>query len=304
MPRRENPSPARAGTAAIVGRPNVGKSTLLNALLDQDLAIVSSTPNTTRHALLGVVHHENAQIGFLDTPGIKKPKSTLGRQMNDVARGAVGDADVVVFVVEPGREMTVHPGDVTLLADVAQGRPIVLAINKVDNVRPRAKLMPYLSAIGALHDFAAVVPIAAKRKDGTDRLLGEIVALLPEREGRFGEDDLTDRPMRFFASEYIREQVLRNTHAEVPHASAVTIDKFEEKAGVVRIAATIHVEREGQKPILIGKGGESLKLIGTNARKKLERLLEKKVFLELFVRVTEGWTESPSLLRELGYVEE
>ena len=300
-------SPHRAGTVAIVGRPNVGKSTLLNALLEEDLAIVSPTPQTTRHALLGILHLDNAQIGLLDTPGLHKPQTPLGKRLNSAARGAVEEADVVVFMTEPshGVNMGVHPGDAALLANLGKDKPTILVLNKCDTVKPRSKMLPFLQVIGRHRDFVSVVPIAARRNDGLDRLLKEIVALLPEREPMWGEDDLTDRPMRFFAAEFVREQILLATKEEVPHQAAVSIDLYEERRTLTHIVATIHVERDGQKAIMLGKGGAQVKAIGTAARERLETFLDgRKVLLELFIRVTPDWSTSKSMLEELGFQNE
>jgi GTP-binding protein Era len=293
----------RSGTAAIVGRPNVGKSTFLNAALGQPLAIVTPVPQTTRNRILGVVHRPDAQIQLLDTPGFHKPHSKLGRALNRTARDATGEADVVIYMTSPSPSVSasVHPGDETLLADVGKGTPTVLVLNQVDRVRDKAKLLPLLQTLGAMRDFAAIVPISALRGDGVDLVLDEVAKLLPLAPAKFDEDTVTDRPVRFFAAEFVREQILLSTREEIPHAAAVEITSFEQKRGAVRIEATIHVEREGQKRILIGEGGEKLKAIGTVARGRIEELLEQKVHLALWVRVTEGWTESPSTLAELGY---
>ena len=306
-PEEQAPAePHRAGTVAIVGRPNVGKSTLLNALLKEDLAIVSPTPQTTRHALLGILHLPNAQIGLLDTPGLHKPSTPLGKRLNTAARGAVEDADVIVFVTEPsdGIRMGVHPGDAAILKTLAADKPVILCLNKVDTVKPRSKMLPFLQVIGRVREFVSVVPIAARRNDGLDRLLKEIVPLLPVQDRLWGEDDLTDRPMRFFAAEFVREQILLATKQEVPHQAAVSIDLYEEKKSLTRIVATIHVERDGQKAILLGKGGVQVKAIGTAARERIEAFLGgSKVLLEIFVRVTPEWSTSKSMLAELGYEE-
>jgi GTP-binding protein Era len=296
----ENPE-HRSGTVAIVGRPNVGKSTLLNAALGQALAIVSPVPQTTRNRILGVVRRPGAEIALLDTPGIHKPYSRLGRTLNRTAREATGDADAVLYVTTGGPNATVHPGDRTLLADVGEGVPTVLVLNQVDRVKDKSVLLPLLAELGTLRDFAAVIPISALRDDGVDLVLDEVAKVLPSGPARYDDDMLTDRPVRFFAGEFVREQVLLSTREEIPHAVAVEVTAFEEKKTAVVIEATLHVEREGQKKILIGRGGEKLKAIGTAARGRIEALLEKKVHLTLFVRVTEGWTESESALADLGY---
>jgi GTP-binding protein Era len=307
--------PPRSGTVAIVGRPNVGKSTLLNAALEQPLCIVSPTPQTTRDAILGVVHHGAAEIALLDTPGLHRPRSELGRVMNQAAREAARGADVVVFVVEVptlrgGKEgeapaLKPHAGDVTLLADVAADKPTLLVLNKVDRARDKGVLLPLLETYAALREFAAVIPLSALKEDGVRRVLDEVAKLLPEGAWRHGPDDLTDRPVRFFAAEYVREQILRATQAEVPHAVAINVDRFVEPApgssGAVHIDATICVERPGQKRILIGTGGEMLKRIGTKARMRIQELTGRKVNLKLWVRVVPAWRQSRRELEELGY---
>ncbi len=289
----------------------MGKSTLLNAALEQPLAIVTSTPQTTRDTILGVVHVGGAEIALLDTPGLHRAESALSRAMNRSARNAAKSADVVVFVTDlpeasgDTRRGTLrpHPGDIALLSDLGEGQPTILVLNKVDRVRDKSTLLPLLDALAKVRAFEAIVPISAKKENGVVRVLDEVAKLLPEGEHRFGPDDITDRPTRFFAGEYVREQILLATKEEVPHATAVTIDAFEEKPKVMRIAATIHVERPGQKKILVGAGGAMLKEIGTRARARIEELIGCPVFLELFVRVTPGWRESRPLLDELGYGE-
>jgi GTP-binding protein Era len=279
---------------------------------------VSHTPQTTRTALLGVVHHGTAEIALLDTPGLHRPRTALGRVMNEAAREATRGADVVVFVAEvPKTEILeraaeratsaapvrVHPGDATLLADLPKGVPAILVLNKIDRVRNKGLMLPTLVAFEKLHEFAAIVPISALREDGVAVVLDEIAKALPVGPWRYGEDDVTDKPVRFFAAEYVREQILRATQDEVPHAAAVGIDQFLEPAGrgAVQIDATIHVERPGQKKILVGAGGAMLKRIGTAARLRIEELVGRKVNLKLWVRVTPDWRESAKQLEELGY---
>lgn len=303
---------------ALVGRPNVGKSTLLNAALGHPLAIVSPTPQTTRDAILGVVHHGPAEIALLDTPGLHRPRTELGRVMNQAAREAARGADVIVFVTEApdparlprrvkedeeGPPLAPHPGDLTLLADLGSEAPVVFVLNKVDRMRDKALLLPLLDAFAKLRDFAAIVPVSALREDGVLRVLDEVAKLCPERDWGFAPDELTDRPTRFFAAEYVREQILRATKAEVPHASAVQIERYVEPTGegALHIDATIHVERPGQKKILIGAGAEQLKRIGTEARLRIEELVGRQVNLKLWVRVTPEWRESRERLDELGY---
>ncbi len=298
--------PRRAGLVALVGRSNVGKSTLMNALLGEALAIVSATPQTTRHRILGVLRRGDAQIGLLDTPGLHRPQNRLGKLMNTAARSAVEEADVVLFVTAPLKEhgrLQVSPGDKTLLADIGKGKPTILVVNKIDLARPKQALLPLLAELAKLRDFAAVVPISARQEDGLDRLLDEVAPLLPEREALWPEDDLTDRPARFFVAEFVREEILNLTREEVPYGATVTVESFLETGKLARIQATIHVDRESHKPILIGKGGSRLREIGKAARERVEALLGQRVHLELFVRVTEGWAENPARLREFGYDE-
>ncbi len=293
----------RSGLVAIVGRPNVGKSTLLNALLQEPLTIVSHTPQTTRDKLLGVVLHKDAQIGFLDTPGIHRPHSLLGKRMNAHARSALQEADVILFVTALPSEAavpSVHPGDKTLLADLGVDKPTILLLNKIDLIRPREKMLPLLQGLSELHHFASVVPISARSNDGLDRALDEVISHLPERDALFPEDDLTDKPLKYFFAEYIREQVLQQTEKEVPHATTVTIDFADLNSTVAQISATIHVERDGQKGILIGAEGARLKAIKSLARKRIEVLLQRRARLELFVKVTDRWTQDAARLDELG----
>ncbi|MEZ4299877.1 MAG: GTPase Era [Polyangiaceae bacterium] len=306
----------RSGAVAIVGRANVGKSTLLNAALGQPLAIVSPTPQTTRDTLLGVLHHGAAELRLLDTPGLHKPKTELGRVMNHHAREAARAADVVVFVVAvPQRghgdhtPITPHPGDLTLLQSLKEGagegegqRPVILVLNKVDLVRDKGLLLPLIEAFSAVLSFSAIVPISARAEGEAGRVIDEVARLLPEGAWQFGADDLTDRPTRYFAAEYVREQILRATRLEVPHAAAVTVDGFSEpERGAVEIDITIHVERPGQKKILVGKGGATLKQIGMAARLRVEEMLGRRVILRTYVRVTEAWRASAQRLAEMGY---
>lgn len=306
-PKKDPPAKPRAGTVALVGRSNVGKSTLINALLGHPLAIVSHVVQTTRHRILGVLRHGQDEIRLLDTPGFHAPKSRLGKMMNETARGAADEADVVVFVCDAGTShekqdvMGVHPGDAVLLADVGKDKPTILAVNKVDLVRPKERLFTFLEAYGAARDFKALVPISAKKGHGLDVLVAEIAKLLPEGEPQFEEDDVTDRPERFFVEELVRAEVLRLATAEVPHATTVTVDKYDTSGRMPRIDATIHVERTGQKAILVGKGGAVVKRIGMGARRKIEELTGGRVHLQLFVRVTEGWTDDPRRLADLGF---
>jgi GTP-binding protein Era len=298
----------RAGTVALIGRSNVGKSTLLNGALDLPLAIVSRKPQTTRDRLLGVVQHAGAEVGLLDTPGLHRATTRLGKEMNRTARAAASDADVVIFVVavpaQARGEIKPHGGDLRLLEQMPDDRPVVLVINKVDLLKDKSRLLPLIAAYAAHRELAAVVPISALKANGISRVLDEVAKLLPPGERRHGEDEITDRPMRYFAAEYVREPILAATGQEVPHAVAVTVDEYNETpgGGLVDISVTIHVERTGQKRIIIGDGGQVLKRVGISARQRIEQLLGRQVNLQLWVRVTEGWRDRPDMLADFGLI--
>jgi len=300
----------RAGFVAIVGRPNVGKSTLLNRVLGEKVAIVTPRPQTTRTRILGVWNGEGAQIAFFDTPGLHKAKGVLNRRMVEVALSTLPDVDAVLFLVEAGTspEGKVEIGETTrwAAAEVAKrGKPAILGINKMDRA-PRATLLPVIDAYKDLHAWAELVPFSALDGENVEQLLKAIVAHLPEAdEPLFPKDMLTDQAERTLAAEYVREQVMLLTRDEIPYSCAVEIEEFDEsqrsdRAGLVRISAVIFVERETQKGIVIGKGGQMLKKIGTNSRYHMERLLGCKVFLSLTVRVEERWSERPKSLEKLG----
>lgn len=303
----ENPPPTvrRAGYVALVGRPNVGKSTLMNRLIGEDLSIVSPRPETTRDRVMAVVtapSGSDAQLVIVDTPGVHRPHRELGTYMNAAARAAAEDADAVVMVVDAaeghaGPERESHVLEV--LAGVSA--PVLLAVNKVDTLRAKNALLPLLDAYAKLREFREVVPLSAAMGDGVDRLLLAAGALLPEGPALFPEDTLTQHPERFFVAERVREAVIAETKEEIPYVSAVTVESFEERPAVPRIAATIHVERPGQKKIVVGTGGERIKAIGSRARVSIERLLGRKVHLELTVKVTADWTRSADALKRFGY---
>jgi GTPase len=297
----------RAGFAALVGRPNVGKSTLLNRLVGEKLAIVSPKPQTTRNRIMGVVTVKEGQIALLDTPGIHQAKGELNRRMVEVALRAAAEVDVVCFIVEAATGATpeVGPGNERILEELKGLRkPVVLAINKIDAVK-KPLLLPLIALYQERFPFAEVVPISARDGDGVEKLQKLLIAQLPEGEPMFDPDTLTDQAERALVAEYVREQVLRHCRQEVPYSAAVRVDIFEEREredrGLVKIECSILVERESQKAIVIGKRGAMLKAIGTDARKSIERLLGARVFLSLRVRVEEGWTERPDALRKLGY---
>lgn len=292
----------KSGYVALVGRPNVGKSTLLNALAGEDVSIATSKPETTRERISAVVTRDGAQVIFVDTPGIHRPHAELGRFMVREAREAAEDADAVVLVADASEgEVGISRDAPVFEALDGLTRPVILALNKVDRVRPKTVLLPLIEAYNKARHFDAVVPVIAARGDGIDRIFQECAERMPEGEPLFPPDALTDRPERYLAAERIREAVILETEQEVPYVSAVEIERFDETNPTLVIAATIHVERPGQKKIVIGAGGEKIRAIGERARHSIERMLGRKVFLELWVKVTPGWTRSPEALRRLGY---
>jgi GTP-binding protein Era len=309
-PAKKAAPETRCGTVALVGRPNVGKSTLVNALVGFKLSIATPKPQTTRDRILGVLTKDGAQLVFLDTPGLHNAKNKLGAHMNAQAEEAARGADVIVYVTEPPKSNKLDK-DETLarVLDVIGDRPLILAINKVDRVKEKGALIPMLEGYGKLHNFAAYVPIVASKggegsSNGLDRLIDEIGKHLPLSPFLFPEDEITDRPERFLASECVREQVILQTRDELPYAIAVTIDAWEEPASakaVTRIEATVHVEKDAQRKIVIGSGGDRIKQIGVYARKSIEELLGRRVHLGLFVRTEEAWSNDERKLAELGY---
>lgn len=284
----------RAGFVAILGRPNAGKSTLLNALLGTKLAIVAPRPQTTRTAIQGVLKLPGAQIVFVDTPGIHESSTLLNKRMMDQVR-ASSDADVVVFLVDATASFQ---DDDAQAVDLVRktGAPAIAVFNKIDKLREKAKLLALIERYRGMHDFAAYIPISALKGDGVDLLRKEILARLPEGPALYPKDYLTDQPERFLAAEIIREKVLHLTRQEVPHAVAVMIEQWEDTPTLLRIAATIYVERPGQKAIMIGAGGALLKKIGTLARREIETRVGKKVFLQTFVKVRPNWRQDPEFL--------
>lgn len=301
--KTETDETPRAGRVAIVGRPNVGKSTLLNRLLGQKLVIATSRPGTTRSAVLGVVVSDSppTQIAFVDTPGLARPKTALHRVLVDQALAGLDSTDAVLFVTEvprAGEGSELHPTDLAALELLgAMSGPVLLAINKVDKLKNKAALFPFIEAFQTVREFDAVIPISATKGKNLDALLAEIRPHLPEgllyADGEF----LTDRPQRFFVAELLRESVIGQTRDEVPYGAAVIIDRFEVDTNITRIAATILVEKKSHKGIVIGAGGKRIKAIGIRAREEIERFLETKVHLETFVKVAEGWTSDPQKAR-------
>ena len=285
----------RAGFAAILGRPNAGKSTLLNQLLGTKLAAVAAKPQTTRVAIQGVLTLPGAQIAFIDTPGIHKSESALNRYMMKAVRHAADAPDVALFVIDPQEPFGQADAEAVDLVKKT-GAPAIAVINKIDWLKEKQKILGVIETYRKLHDFAAYVPVSARKGTGVEDLVTEIVKHLPEGAALFPEDYLTDQPERFLAAEVIREKVLHHTEQEVPHAVAVVIEEWEETPKLLRISAAIMVERAGQKAILIGAGGEMLKKIGSLARFELEKIYGRKVFLKTFVKVQRGWREDPGFL--------
>ena len=289
----------RSGFVAIVGRPNAGKSTLLNRLVGQKVAVVTSKPQTTRNRIQGIVTRPEGQIIFIDTPGLHAPESALGRQMMHEVAAALEGIDVLLLMVDASRTQP-HADDLLLERAKRFSGKTILALNKVDGL-PKPKLLPLIEAFHKAFEFAAIVPISALKGNGCDELLGEILRLLPQGEPYFPEDQVTDQPERFLAAEIVREKAIRAMYHEVPYALAVKVEKFEELPKLLRIEATMNVERDSQKKILIGHKGAMLKKIGTQARKELEKLFETKIYLGLFVKVVPDWRENPQRVRELDW---
>ncbi|HMF91326.1 MAG TPA: GTPase Era [Candidatus Angelobacter sp.] len=310
----------RSGFVSIIGRPNAGKSTLLNALVGEKIAIVTEKPQTTRTRIQGVINvkaqpgvpgkpgvglqgwkrgRPAGQIILIDTPGVHKPDSRLNRKMMQEIHAALESRDLVLLIVDATEKF--GPGDQHVLDLIKKsGGAAVLLLNKIDKLQ-KEKLLPIIERYSKLHEFREIIPISAAKKQGLDLLMDKIMAALPAGPRYFPEDQITDQPERFIAAEIIREKVLLKTSKEIPYASAVMIDRYEESDKLNKIAATIYCEREGQKGILIGKGGQKLKEMGTAARMELEALLGRKVFLELFVKVKPGWRESAAFVEELDW---
>lgn len=288
-----------SGYIAIVGRPNVGKSTLLNHLVGEKISIVSRKAQTTRHRITGILTNDDGQYIFVDTPGFQtKFSNALNRAMNRGVTQTLADVDVVFLVVEAGRFDAKDQAVVKLLPAET---PVILVVNKTDRLKDRAALLPFLAQVATVHEFAAVVPVSATKGRQTDQLLAEARKYLPHRELLFAEDELTDKSERFLASEYIREKLFRLLGDELPYATTVEIEKFELEGDLRRIFAAVVVDRDSHKAIVIGKGGESLKRIASEARQDMERLFDGKVYLEIWVKVKSGWADDERLLKSLGY---
>ena len=295
-------APRHCGLIAIVGRPNVGKSTLLNALVGQKVSITSAKAQTTRHRITGIRTIDDTQFVFVDTPGFQTQHSApLNRTLNRTVQGALADVDVVLFVVEAGRFSQDDAKVLALMPTGEYAKPVFLIANKLDEVHRRSDLAPWLQGMQKHHAFAEFVPLTARKDADVQRLLGIVKPYLPEQPWLYEEDALTDRTDRFLASEIIREKLFRLTGDELPYTSTVVIDRFEEEGNLRRISASIVVERDSHKGIVIGAGGERLKRIGSEARQELEKLMDAKVFLELWVKVRSGWADDEAHLRSYGY---
>ncbi len=293
-------APNRCGTAALVGRPNVGKSTLLNALLGWRLSIVGPKPQTTRHRILGVLTRAQGQILFLDTPGLHRSAAkAINRQLNRAAHQAIGEADIAVHVIEAGRWTSEDEAVWQALSKVDTVRFLVL--NKIDVVKDKSKLLQSVAEITSTRSYDQVFLVSASRSDGLKQLEAAIIGRLPEAAAMFGEDELTDRSERFLAAEMVREQVMLRLAQELPYSATVEIEEFRDAGKRTEISAAIWVEREGQKAIVIGAGGAQLKAIGTAARKSMERAFDRHVYLRLWVKVRENWSDDQAALRRFGY---
>ena len=295
-----------SGFVCILGRPNAGKSTLLNALVGQKLAIVSPKPQTTRNRILGIVQVPKqkgspaGQVVLIDTPGVHKPDSSLGRKMMAEVREALEGCNLLLLISDVTQKL--GPADEFVLGMVAKSStPVFLLLNKIDLLKQKDKLLPLIDQYRQRYDFKEVIPLSARKSQGLDLLLSKVIQSLPEGPPYFPEDQVTDQPMRFMAAEAVREQVLLAASQEVPHATTVMVDSFEEGPKLTRIAATIYCERDGQKRILVGRQGQMLKKIGTAARLQIEKMTGTRVYLELFVKVSPGWRESRAFVEELDW---
>ena len=296
----------KSGFVTIIGRPNAGKSTLLNTLVGSKIAIVTHKPQTTRNRVQGIINlpakkgRPAAQVILIDTPGVHKPDTRLNQRMMQEVREGLEGSDLILLITDATERF--GPGEKFVLDMVKKAKtPVFLLLNKIDLIKQKDKLLALIEHWRQLHDFAEIVPISARKNDNLDVLLDAVVRQLPEGPAYFPSDQLTDQPLRFLVGELIREQVLLDTAEEIPYASTVIVERYEEEGNLVRIAAAIYCERESQKPILIGKRGQMLKKIGTAARQQIERMLDKKVFLELFVKVKPGWRESRQFVDELDW---
>jgi len=299
--------PFHSGFVCILGRPNAGKSTLLNALVGEKIAIISPKPQTTRNRILGILNvpkekrRPAGQVVLIDTPGVHRPDTSLGKKMMAEVREALDGCDLILLIVDVTRRFARADQSVLDLAKESN-TPVFLLLNKIDLLRgSKDQLLPIIAGYSKLHDFREIIPLSARMSEGLEVLLEKLISFLPQGPHYFPEDQVTDQPVRFMVAEVIRERVLVETNEEVPHATTVMIEEFEEKPKLTRIAAAIFCERDGQKRILVGKGGQMLKKIGTAARLQIEEMLDKRVFLELFVKVQDNWRESHQFVEELDW---
>ncbi len=307
-PRGARPQmPFHSGFVCILGRPNAGKSTLLNALVGEKIAIISPKPQTTRNRILGILNvpkekrRPAGQVVLIDTPGVHRPDTSLGKKMMAEVREALDGCDLILLIVDVTRRFAQADQSVLDLAKKSN-TPVFLLLNKIDLLRgSKDELLPIIAGYSKLHDFREIIPLSARMREGLEVLLEKLISFLPQGPHYFPEDQVTDQPVRFMVAEVIRERVLVETNEEVPHATTVMIEEFEEKPKLTRIAAAIFCERDGQKRILVGKGGQMLKKIGTAARLQIEEMLDKRVFLELFVKVQDNWRESHQFVEELDW---
>jgi GTP-binding protein Era len=294
-----NPDHNKSGFVAIVGRPNAGKSTLINALVGAKVSIVTAVPQTTRNRILGIVNRPGAQVVFMDTPGIHKPLSRLNNQMMRFVRTALEDRDLALLIVDAAEKF--GKGDEYALRLLKEYAPkTILLLNKIDRIA-KPRLLPLIDRYSKLHEFEEIIPVSARSGDGLDTMLAEVIKRLPEGPALFPPDMYTDQPERFLAGEIIREKVIQQTQQEMPYVTAVLIEEFIESDTMTRIHSTIVVERDSQKPIVIGAGGHRIREIGTAARHELEKLFPPKVFLQLFVKVQPNWRDDQGIVAELDY---
>ncbi len=303
MPEVENSTSYRCGYVAIIGRPNVGKSTLLNHILGMKLSITSRKPQTTRHQILGVKTGKNVQTIYVDTPGIHQRRgSAINKYMNRAATSVLGDVDVLLFVVQAAAWTDEDEAVLLRLGNISA--PVILVVNKIDMLNDKQELLPFITELSSKFKFEEIIPVAAVKGENINQVETAVAKLLPEGTAFFPEDQVTDRSMRFLAAEIIREKLVRELGQELPYTSTVHIDKYDEDGKLVRIHATIFVESKGQKAIIIGSKGSRLKSLGTKARKDIETMLDNKVYLNLWVKVREGWSNDERALRGLGYGDE
>jgi len=293
-------NPPKSGYVAIIGKPNVGKSTLLNALIGKKISIVAPKPQTTRHQILGILTKNNDQVVFIDTPGLHEAeRRAMSRYLNRLATSVIADADAILFLIDANKWSKDDENILQMLETVK--KPVLLGINKIDKLKNKAAILPLIEKLQSKFHFDDIIPFSAKTSENLDTLEKVIFELMPEGEHLYPDDAITNKNIQFQVMEIIREKIIRLTQQELPYSTTVVIEEFKDEPKIYRIGAVIWVEREGQKPIVIGKNGDLLKKIGTQARKDIETLLNKKVFLRLWVKVQDNWTDNESLLNNLGF---